>query len=373
MKVMNGRKTFWIMLMAVCMLLVALVGKMDIKAEDMEEGESSETVYTGALGETYEYGITPADSEWSELGTVEEKVEACRISEDLLEAMTDEQLLQAILDFPFIIDVYAYSSIEMGVESIEDICDAYAELLKRDTALDSFMEEASYRMTGLDQVSTEEEINNDILAILVLFQDDFQDELTQDDVEKLSLLSNMVETEVCTNTDIDSDIDGIASTDSVVIKTPNGSVVTYITRTCSHSSSNYHAQLDSEVVDTYGVTLRYSGSCKYNCHSYAWYKQSNTNQYWINNPSIYMTDGSYTKVFTGSLSTSSINVSAGDRVVYGSASSPTHSAVMASATSGAPLATRTVNSKWGSLGVFSHTVSNVPSAYDTSSLTAWTR
>ncbi|MDE7385122.1 MAG: CHAP domain-containing protein [Anaeroplasmataceae bacterium] len=34
----------------------------------------------------------------------------------------------------------------------------------------------------------------------------------------------------------------------------------------------------------------------YNCHSYAWYSQSESNPYWMDNPSAYYLDGSYTEV-----------------------------------------------------------------------------
>ena len=33
-------------------------------------------------------------------------------------------------------------------------------------------------------------------------------------------------------------------------------------------------------------------SSKYNCHSYAWYMQSTSNPYWMNDPSSYYTDWS---------------------------------------------------------------------------------
>lgn len=37
-------------------------------------------------------------------------------------------------------------------------------------------------------------------------------------------------------------------------------------------------------------------SLRYNCHSYAWYQQSTSNSYWMNDPSAYYTDGSYVEV-----------------------------------------------------------------------------
>ncbi len=141
--------------------------------------------------ESYVYAVVPEDEEWNEMETVEEKVEACRIAEDDLESMTDEQLIRAILDYPFIYDIFAYSDYATGVNSLQDICDAYAELLSRSTALESLLLEVESRPAADEVQSSDEEIENDILAALILFQDEFQGQLSQEEMELVAEVSNI--------------------------------------------------------------------------------------------------------------------------------------------------------------------------------------
>ena len=51
-----------------------------------------------AVSEVYEYPVTPKDPEWAELGSTRARIEACRIPQEVLKEMTEEQLVQAILD-----------------------------------------------------------------------------------------------------------------------------------------------------------------------------------------------------------------------------------------------------------------------------------
>lgn len=78
-----------------------------------------------------------------------------------------------------------------------------------------------------------------------------------------------------------------------VVYTPNGSAVSayYMTYELSTSERN---SLDSTTQSAYpNATLLRSSSRKYNCHSYAWYSQSSSNSIWIDDPSTYWEDYSY--------------------------------------------------------------------------------
>ncbi len=79
----------------------------------------------------------------------------------------------------------------------------------------------------------------------------------------------------------------------------------------------------------------------YNCHSYAWYSSSTSNPYWMNDPSSYMSDGSYTRVYSA-LQSSRVFFPVGN-----------HSMKIYDAY-GRALSTATVISKWGSAPVFIH-------------------
>lgn len=82
---------------------------------------------------------------------------------------------------------------------------------------------------------------------------------------------------------------------------------------------------------------------RYNCHSYAWYRQSTSNTYWINDASAYRNDGSYTK--------SSIP-SVGAKIYYEGAD---HSGVVFSLSNN-----EIIISKWGHLGLVRHEISKCP-------------
>lgn len=330
----------------------------------VKESIGVETIEDEPIG-VYEYPVTSEDAEWNSLGSVSEKIEVCRIPNDELESMSDEQLVQAVLDFPFLYDIFAAPNFEVGVSSLEEISDAYYELIGRESAKDALY--AALLQLGEDaDLSVEDEIKMDALAVLIIYQDVFQYDMNIDELETIGQLSSMIEVSAT------DELETAALAETVPV-TPNGTLVAYITKTCDHEndSATYHATLDAEYADEYGITIISNGSCKYNCHSYAWYSQSTSNIYWIEDPSAYMTDGSYSRVISG-LGTFSSSVVLGDRVFYGSSSLPLHSAIITSAAIDVPLATRIVTSKWGKLGVYRHTVSNVPKVYGTN-VSAWHR
>lgn len=93
------------------------------------------------------------------------------------------------------------------------------------------------------------------------------------------------------------------------VSTPRNSSVlvwTYVDRMTTTQISAYH----DEAARLYPNAIRLASATNYyNCHSYAWYSQNvNTNQYWMEDPSLYITDGSYCRV--------SGNPQAGDIIVY---------------------------------------------------------
>ena len=181
-----------------------------------------------------------------------------------------------------------------------------------------------------------------------------------DDLAELTDMSTMFE------------LSNTYATNQAAIYTPNGTSVPYISYVCNHASG-YHETLAEYYVETYGVTLIEIGTCLYNCHSFAWYNTLASNQAWIPDPSVYMTDGSYTQVLNGTIGSSGVSVKTGDVIFYGSCSDlkSAHSAKMISNGTGVPIANTYVYSKWGACGVYKHIAVNVPEAYDTSIISAW--
>ena len=86
----------------------------------------------------------------------------------------------------------------------------------------------------------------------------------------------------------------------------------------------------------------------YNCHAYAWYSQTNTT-HWINDPSEYMTDGSYINS----------TCAAGRKVTYQDASNYyEHSGIVDTATGS--FSTTKIVSKWGVAGLYKHYENDCP-------------
>ena len=289
--------------------------------------------------------------------------------------MSDAQLIQAIFDFPFVCEIHMYPTIEYGVEVFESICDAYAELIERESGFKSFMSYAERKIEVYTKdITAEEEIKNERLAALILFQPNFKSELNVECVEKITMISTMIDYKIEDTAKQYNIPRGSVIPTEFYVYTPRGNAVPCETRTCSHDSSSFHSTQDATIVSQYGVTLVSSGTCKYNCHSYAWYNQSTTNSYYMKNPALYMTDGSYTKIMSG-LSMGSSNVPSGAKVFYGQTTnlSMAHSAIINNTASSGTLGGRWALSKWGQNGVFRHKVSNVPSSYDVIHISAWKR
>ena len=81
------------------------------------------------------YLIKPGTEEWMKLGTEENKVEACRIPKETLKQMSNDELIEAILDFPFLVKIYIFGPQSEAVyrvaEDLYEDCDALRELLSR--------------------------------------------------------------------------------------------------------------------------------------------------------------------------------------------------------------------------------------------------
>ena len=128
--------------------------------------EHIEVVNANEVISVYEYPIVPGDDKWLELETVNDKIEVCRIPQETLENMTDQALIQAVLDYPFICDVFAYDEQDLAIRSLEKNCDAYSELIRRDSGKDSLIntiEKRNENKKTSRSLSAKEEVENDIL------------------------------------------------------------------------------------------------------------------------------------------------------------------------------------------------------------------
>lgn len=339
-----------IMLIGVAMLMIAFSWKpQEVRADE-----------TAGV-----YDILPGDPEWEQLGSVESKIQACSIDDEVLRNLSDEELMQAVLDYPFIIDLFVANDYETAVQSVRQNSDAFQELLSRENAKDILLDWIEGRNTyDMRTLAVDDELQRDEVMILLMYTNELQQTLTEEDVQIIANFSPLIT--------VQWEEDVLPQSARLSVTTPKGTAVAYTTPGCPHAGTNFHSQLDAQMVKTYNVTLISAGTCKYNCHSYAWYSSSTSNTVWIPDPGAYMTDGSYVQLLSG-LGTFTSYVDSGAKVCYGTSSSALHSAILTSSAANVPLSNRAAISKWGSAGVFAHNVSNVPSVYwdSASNISVW--
>lgn len=238
--------------------------------------------------------------------------------------MSTHKLLDLVLDYPLIVNIFLYNTYEEGLKHLANESDAYREFISRDDSNAVLLK----RLNTKDRLR-EKSLDESVL-ILLASKNIVKDLSNEDEIYRLN-------------------IEG-------TVPTPNGSQVPVVVKGELLDSTQIN-NLHNLVSSTYPqATILSKATTNYNCHSYAWHSQSTSNRFWMDNPSLYMSDGSYMNVSSPSLA-SHIHYP------YGG-----HSAVIYDASS-STLIHATVTSKWGEGPLVRHKANYGP--YNSYNLTAW--
>ncbi len=132
----------------------------------------------GVVTEAYEYEIVPGSEEWESFYEPEQKLKASYVSPDLMKRMTTEALVETVLNYPLLVDMYAYNTIEIGIQAVSTYFGGITELMTRDdaaTVLQKYSMKAKtrtidtdityfYSDTLLDYISSSEDTNTAALS-----------------------------------------------------------------------------------------------------------------------------------------------------------------------------------------------------------------
>lgn len=314
-------------LMVASILVFCLIPSRAIAESTAVNGDSSIDV-------AYDYPVKVGTNEWYKLETIHDKIAACQIPEDILQRLSTEALIETIRNYPLSVNIYAYDTIDMGYEKVKSQFNAIEELENRIKS-----NEGNSRQ--LLQVAANKVLTKSQNAT---FEDCFID-----------TIKGCIDIQVLEKTPRAVSLRGTSTS----VTTPKGSSVpaikslTWNDHYVSSGGSITQARTQTahdRVKNTYGsVTVVRGISPSYNCHSYAWHSTSTTNTYWINNPSKYVTDGSYRAASTYAV---------GRKLLYGTpGNNPEHSAII-SAVSENHLTY--VTSKWGCMGLYKHLYFDCP-------------
>lgn len=118
------------------LLAIILCFSMGISAMPVDLATDEEYTIT----EPHIFTIGPGTDEWESYDSIFQRVEACRVSEEELQHMTTEALYETVLNYPLLINMYAYDSIDEGIARMSKYFGGIDELFSRPDALDVIRE-----------------------------------------------------------------------------------------------------------------------------------------------------------------------------------------------------------------------------------------
>lgn len=283
------------------------------------EGDTSKNAKNKAtITEAYDYPITQASSEWKAFQTHAEMIEACQIPKSILSRLSTEALLESVLDYPLLGDMLAFDNVSSGYRSVFNSFNGLQELSKRE---DMYSVLKAYDAKGTARGILNGALSKRCADVVI------SELLGSVQAEPRSLVTTRI-AEVTNNNVI----------------TPNGTQVPHYEH-LTYSDLGLYEQSEIDGYEDY-LDETYPSAVKiayrkpsYNCHSYAWHSTATSNYCWINNPSYYWLDSSYSVTQVPS---------AGDKLIFINSNYVDHSAIIYD-----PL-NNTVKSKWGAWGTYRH-------------------
>jgi hypothetical protein len=107
----------------------------------------------------WDYPVKPGTEEWNALSSHDEMLEVCQIPDEILEAMTTEDLVAVCLNYPLQFDFYAYNNLLEGIRSVAANFNGLMELFEREDNVQYLLEMLEIKnaeiesMTGSNGIS----------------------------------------------------------------------------------------------------------------------------------------------------------------------------------------------------------------------------
>lgn len=92
----------------------------------------SSTIFAQQSNIGYEWKLKPGMLEWKELTTHKQMLEVLQIPKESLKNMTTVELVYTCLNYPLFPDIWAYNSLQKGMEYVISDFNGLQEILKRE-------------------------------------------------------------------------------------------------------------------------------------------------------------------------------------------------------------------------------------------------
>jgi hypothetical protein len=156
---------------------------------------------SNSFPDTYDYPIKPGTQEWFNLGSRDERVQACMIPREILETISTGGLFESLLSYPYILDFRAWDELQTGFVKLKSENIGFAELYSREDLFQIIYD--WYESMSLDCEEwiyhpDHAPIQIELWTIeIIIFQDEFLDNLNQDQIiEIFKLVYNKLQSKV---------------------------------------------------------------------------------------------------------------------------------------------------------------------------------
>lgn len=135
--------------------------------------ETNELHTAAAIG--YDYPIKPGTSSWNELIDHTKMIEVSQIPDDTLKKLTTNELIETVLNYPLLMDIYAYDTLQQGIDVVSKTFNGIQELYQREDAPNKLIEKYQQMPVAKD---TKTVTSNQIFDLsnmeIILRQDEIQ-------------------------------------------------------------------------------------------------------------------------------------------------------------------------------------------------------
>jgi hypothetical protein len=125
MRIKNNKWLYFVGILSLSLLMLKMPFTSIVQTDSVQAASASDA---------YDYPIKPGTDGWKAFTTHDEMLEACQIPEDILKNMSTKALVETVLDYPLLGDMWAYNSIQQGFEAVASQFNGLPELLNRKDA-----------------------------------------------------------------------------------------------------------------------------------------------------------------------------------------------------------------------------------------------
>lgn len=120
----------------------------------------------------WDYPIKPRTEEWKKLENNKAKVDACQVPEYVLQDIPTDDLMTLCLQYPLLLDVFAFNNINRGLEKLFADFNGIREFSKRENAINGLREQYLLEVRGFPGKLNNEtpglEVGRSIICISML-------------------------------------------------------------------------------------------------------------------------------------------------------------------------------------------------------------